>query len=370
VPAFSDARVGLVQAPQDHRDGDRSLLHGAMNNEYAGFFDIGMVLRNESNAIITHGTMCLVRRKALESAGGWSDETICEDTDLGLTILEKGWIQHYTNRRYGHGLLPNTFQDYKKQRYRWASGGMQIVHKHWKTMFFGQTQLNSEQRRVFVAGWLSWMGNESLGVLIAILNILWTPVVAFLSIAVPDKVLTLPILFMLGISMLHFALLYRRCLKMPLRQMGLALIAHMSLQWTIARAVGSSLKMRRLVFVRTDKGGKGKTNLFPARDEAILAGLLLGSALVVHLTNYTQVSELYLFSAVMVVQSLPFLFAVALALIERLPVSEPKVATEPVPVPQGNLLAFPLRFLRRRSSVPQAGSAARIDEPVRIRQNG
>jgi hypothetical protein len=37
-----------VQAPQEHRDGDLSLMHYIMNGEYAGFFDIGMVQRNES----------------------------------------------------------------------------------------------------------------------------------------------------------------------------------------------------------------------------------------------------------------------------------------------------------------------------------
>ena len=81
---FADPRVGLVQAPQDHRDGDRSLMHYIMNGEYAGFFDIGMVQRNEANAIIVHGTMCLIRRAAMDMAGGWAGDTICEDTDLGL----------------------------------------------------------------------------------------------------------------------------------------------------------------------------------------------------------------------------------------------------------------------------------------------
>ncbi len=73
VPAFADPRVGLVQAPQDHRDGDRSLMHYIMNGEYAGFFDIGMVQRNEANAIIVHGTMCLIRRSAMDMAGGWAE---------------------------------------------------------------------------------------------------------------------------------------------------------------------------------------------------------------------------------------------------------------------------------------------------------
>ena len=40
VPSFADPEVGLIQAPQDHRDADRSFIHSAMNAEYAGFFDI------------------------------------------------------------------------------------------------------------------------------------------------------------------------------------------------------------------------------------------------------------------------------------------------------------------------------------------
>jgi exo-beta-1,3-glucanase (GH17 family) len=43
VPGFADPEVGLIQAPQDHRDFCRSSVHAAMNAEYAGFFDIGMV---------------------------------------------------------------------------------------------------------------------------------------------------------------------------------------------------------------------------------------------------------------------------------------------------------------------------------------
>src|SRR4051812_41105909 len=132
VPAFNDPRVGLVQAPQDHRDGDKSLMHYIMNGEYAGFFDIGMVQRNETNAIIVHGTMCLIRREAMDMAGGWAGDTICEDSDLGLAIMQHGWLTHYTRERYGYGVLPDTYEAFKKQRHRWAYGGFQIIKKHWR----------------------------------------------------------------------------------------------------------------------------------------------------------------------------------------------------------------------------------------------
>jgi exo-beta-1,3-glucanase (GH17 family)/cellulose synthase/poly-beta-1,6-N-acetylglucosamine synthase-like glycosyltransferase len=319
VPTFADPKVGLVQAPQDHRDGERSPLHHVMNGEYAGFFDVGMVQRNEVNAIIVHGTMCLIRRAAMERAGGWSSDTICEDTDLGLTILEQGWLAHYTNRRYGRGLLPDTFEAYKRQRDRWASGGFQIVRKHWRAFLPGASLLTPDQKREFAFGWINWLGAESVGVLVAILNLVWVPVVAFAGIAVPDKVLTLPIIATFVISIVHFIALYRRRVPIPLGQAAGAMIAAMAMQWTVARAVAGSIVKDHLTFVRTAKGGNGvirKRVAFPAFNEAILGGLLVLGALIVFQTNYERVVEINLFSYVLAVQSLPFLAAVVLAAFE------------------------------------------------------
>ena len=59
--------------------------------EYRGFFHIGMVERNEHNAIIQHGTMTLVTKAALEEVGGWAEWCITEDTELGLRLFEAGY---------------------------------------------------------------------------------------------------------------------------------------------------------------------------------------------------------------------------------------------------------------------------------------
>lgn len=316
TPAFADPRVGLVQAPQDHRDGERSLMHHAMNGEYAGFFDIGMVERNEANAIVVHGTMCLIRRAALDAAGGWPTDTICEDTDLGLSILEQGWLAHYTNRRYGHGLLPDSFEAYKKQRHRWAYGGFAIIKKHWRRFLPGASLLSRDQRREYALGWLNWLGAESVGVVVAILNLLWVPVVAFAGIAIPDCILTLPILAAFAVTLAHFATLYR--LRVPLRipqTIGAALAA-MSLQWTVARAIWDGVVKDNLPFARTAKGGPVRVQSFHAFWEALLGGLLVAGAIIVVATNRNQVREVNIFAVVLVIQSLPFLSAVVLAALD------------------------------------------------------
>ena len=56
--------------------------------------------------------------------------------------------------------------------------------------------------------------------------------------------------------------------------------------------------------------------------EGVLGGLLMLGALVLYLTNVNQVREISIFSAVLLVQSLPFLAAVGLALVERSPLNE------------------------------------------------
>jgi hypothetical protein len=264
-----------------------------------------------------HGTMCLIRRAAMDMAGGWSSDTICEDTDLGLAIQELGWLTHYTNRRYGQGLLPDTYEAFKKQRHRWAYGGFQIVKKHWRRFLPGRSRLTPDQKREFSLGWLNWLGAESLGVVVAILNLIWVPIVAFADIAIPDKILTLPIVASFVVSLVHFLVLYRLRVPVKTGQMLGAMIAAMSVQWTVSRAVAQGLITEHLAFARTSKGGLSSMSIeFQAFWEAVIGVLLLAGAAVLVGTNTKQVREIYLFAAVLVLQSLPFLAAVAIATLE------------------------------------------------------
>jgi hypothetical protein len=115
----------------------------------------------------------------------------------------------------------------------------------------------------------------------------------------------------------HFLTLYRLRLRADAGQLLGSVVAAMSVQWTVARAVGFGLIKDHLPFVRTAKGGAQRSADFPAFWEAVLATLLILGALVLVETNFKEVREIYIFAVVLVIQSLPFLAAVALALIER-----------------------------------------------------
>lgn len=337
VPLFDDPKVAIVQAPQDHRDGDESIFKTAMNSEYAGFFDIGMVERNEANAIVVHGTMLMVKLKAMLEVGGWGTDTIVEDSELGLRLFEAGYIGHYTNRRYGHGLLPDTLEAFKTQRHRWAYGAIQILKKHWKHFKPSSTTLTSEQKHHFIAGWFFWL-SDAFGPLMAIMNIIWVPVIIFIGATIPTIPLTVPILTAFGVNLVHAFVLYKTRVQMKLKNTFLGTIAAMSLQLIIFKAVFEGFVKDGLPFKRTEKGGNSKKSqqANPIKYELILTILLITSAIGLILTNTTKILEVYFFAATLLVQSIPYISAICLRLIEVASMKNKK------PALKGQVLKKPL----------------------------
>jgi len=316
VPAFNDPTIALVQAPQDHRDGEQSFLKTVMNSEYTGFFDIGMVQRNENDAVIAHGTMLLLRRSAFDAVGGWATDTITEDTELGLRLFEAGYGALYTNRRYGFGILPDTLQAFMTQRHRWAFGAMQIIRKHWRHMLPTSPTLKAAQKAQFITGWCYWL-SDAFGVLAAFLNLLWVPMILFVGVLIPMLPFTLPILAMFIVNLLHCFILHLVRVRIQPQHILSAALAAMSLQMTVGKAVAEGLTGVKLGFKRTEKGGSARQIHFPAKREAWLGGLLMAGAAAIFFANTTEALETNIFAATLVVQSLPFLAAAGLALVER-----------------------------------------------------
>jgi hypothetical protein len=96
----------------------------------------------------------------------------------------------------------------------------------------------------------------------------------------------------------------------------------MSVQWTVARAVGFGIVKDHLPFVRTSKGGMRHSTDFHAFWEAVLAGLLILGSFILVSTNYKEIREINIFAVVLLIQSVPFVAAVGLAVIERTRLNE------------------------------------------------
>jgi cellulose synthase/poly-beta-1,6-N-acetylglucosamine synthase-like glycosyltransferase/spore germination protein YaaH/peptidoglycan/xylan/chitin deacetylase (PgdA/CDA1 family) len=70
------------------------------------------------------------RAELLRENGGFSGDTVAEDTDLTLTIRRKGWKILYDEDAIGRTEVPDTMEALIRQRFRWTFGTLQAVWKH------------------------------------------------------------------------------------------------------------------------------------------------------------------------------------------------------------------------------------------------
>ena len=330
APAFANPRTGVVQAPQDYRDAGESAFKAMCHAEYRGFFHIGMITRNERNAIIQHGTMTMVRRSLLERIG-WSEWCITEDAELGLRILDEGYEATYIPTSYGRGVMPDTFLDFKKQRSRWAFGAMQILRQHFDALVHGRnTGLTAGQRYHFLAGWLPWLA-DGFNLLVNIAALVWSLVMVLFPRSVEPplllfSVLPLSLFLFKLVKLLH---LYRARVGATFTQTLAAAIAGLGLSHTVGSAMLSGFINKDRPFFRTPKRTTRHAwlqSLAAAREEAILmCGLWMAAFAVSRIPDmdgdmpgHVGSPDLTDWVTVLLVQSIPYAAAVVVSLVSSL----------------------------------------------------
>ena len=70
------------------------------------------------------------RANLLRRTGGFSGDTVAEDTDLTLTIRRNGWKILYDEDAIARTEVPDTVEALIRQRFRWTFGTLQAVWKH------------------------------------------------------------------------------------------------------------------------------------------------------------------------------------------------------------------------------------------------
>jgi cellulose synthase/poly-beta-1,6-N-acetylglucosamine synthase-like glycosyltransferase len=261
VPYFADPQLAFVQTPQDYREFSGNHFFEAAYDAYKYFFEVGMPCRNEYNAIIFGGTMGLLRKRVLQEIGGWDEWCITEDAEASLRILSRGYTSLYINRTFGRGLMPLNFEGLKKQRFRWAFGGIQILRKHWDHLMPWAHWLDPHYRLTFVQRYfylsagLQWF-NELLTFLFTII------LLASALLAVTGHSMRLfPIghglvvisLVIISTNLLRALWALQYSLHLSWKKAWLALTSMLSLSWVVALACLEGAVRARGVFLRTPK---------------------------------------------------------------------------------------------------------------------
>ena len=289
VGHFADNRVAFVQTPQDYRDWQDSGYLRGLYYSYKYFFDVSMPSRANRNAIIFAGTMGLIRRSALEGVGGWDEEIITEDADASLHMLGKGAIGVYEPTAWGQGLMPLSFDGLKKQRFRWALGGIQILRRHWTELVpftRHRLRLTWAQRINYLLGSIHWFGDLLTAGFTALL--LLTAVAAAMHHRLPIReisgpVLIVPLAFLVS-GVLRGLWALRRAERCSWGDAFRAMGIWFALSWVDALAAVRGLWSGRAAFLRTPKQKEGGRRLWPAirssAFESLVAALaMLGAAI-------------------------------------------------------------------------------------------
>ena len=320
VAHFAHTDVGIVQAPQDYRDGEESAFKRGVYWEYRAFFRLGMVFRAEDSAIIQHGTMTIIRRSALEQAGEWDESCITEDAELGLRLFAAGWKSVYLPTTLGRGLMPDDTQSYGRQRYRWVFGAMQILRRH-AAIIFGRadSKLSFAQRYHFVAGWLPWIG-DGAGLIVVAGCVVWAMLASIwpAHFEPPEVHFLIPVLAVFSARQLRLWWLYGRFVEAaPVRRIG-AMVAGGALALSVSRAVICGILRKEACFQRTPKARPAPRflrSVMAVRAELVLLIALCGAALILIATQNTMRLDVQLWLAVIVLQAWPYLAAFIMAIL-------------------------------------------------------
>ncbi|GAA0260620.1 bifunctional polysaccharide deacetylase/glycosyltransferase family 2 protein [Cryptosporangium japonicum] len=127
---FADPAVGAVAG--NVKVGNRGSLLGRWQHiEYVTGFAVDRRAYEIMRCMPTvPGAIGAFRREALAQAGGVSDDTLAEDTDLTMALSRAGWRVVYQDQARAWTETPATIGQLATQRYRWTYGTMQAMWKH------------------------------------------------------------------------------------------------------------------------------------------------------------------------------------------------------------------------------------------------
>lgn len=150
IPAFQDSKVGMVQTCWSHLNEEDALSTRAQALMLDSHFLVEHRARQALDLFLNfNGTAGVWRRKAIESSGGWSNDTLTEDLDLSFRAQLKGWKFFYLPEVKVPAELPRHISALKTQQHRWAKGSAQTARKVLGKVFRSSIPLKAKLEALF-----------------------------------------------------------------------------------------------------------------------------------------------------------------------------------------------------------------------------
>lgn len=251
IPHFlTRPRLGMVQARWAHLNPDAAPLTAAQAIALDKHFAMEQVVRHRANLFPKfNGAAGVWRRETIVDAGGWLDDTVCEDLCLSTRAILKQWEFLFLNDVTAPAELPTSILAYKNQQARWAKGSMQCLLK------YGRGILQDSHHTLAARLYALLSMSAYLTHVLLLVMLLVQGLLAFFNHPLPGWLLYFglagigqPILFVLAQRVLYANWQHR------LRHLPTMLLVAIGLAPSTARAMAELLFKQRHPFVRTPKG--------------------------------------------------------------------------------------------------------------------
>ena len=131
VAPFLDPQVGATMGRVVPYNSNANLLTRLLDLERRGGYAIDQSARCQLGLLPQFGgTVGGIRMSAMREVGGWSSETLAEDTDLTYRLFIKGWTVEYVDDALCYEESPESWQVRFRQVRRWSCGHNQCLFRY------------------------------------------------------------------------------------------------------------------------------------------------------------------------------------------------------------------------------------------------
>lgn len=131
VAPFADPQVGATMGRVVPYNTDTNILTRLLDLERRGGYTIDQAARGALHLLPQFGgTVGGIRVSAMNAVGGWSADTLAEDTDITYRLFIGGYTVEYVDDALCHEESPENWQVRFKQVRRWACGHNQCLLRY------------------------------------------------------------------------------------------------------------------------------------------------------------------------------------------------------------------------------------------------
>jgi cellulose synthase/poly-beta-1,6-N-acetylglucosamine synthase-like glycosyltransferase len=284
APLLNDPRLAFVQARWDHLNADENALTASQAMMIDAHFVVEQRVRSHTSLVLPfNGTCGVWRRAAIEEAGGWAADTLCEDLDLSIRTRLCGWRATFLPDLAVPGELPATLAGWRAQQFRWTKGFVQVARKLLGRVWRSNLPLTAKIALTMQTGQTACYPLTVLSV-IGTLVLLTDPDHGATMLSLFGGIVTLFGIGGSALCLITASIVLKRChwTRFPLH-FATILLLNAGLMVSNSRAVVEALMGTQTPFVRTPKRGALGAGLSEKTGPTGLGELLLGGGLAVAL---------------------------------------------------------------------------------------